>query len=286
MDIFYTGEHLSCKQYACAADSEFKCVRLKRGEKIISNREKKNCIFFLLSGSMSISLEDEPPCIIGTHEMCFLPRLANWAGVILEDTESIVFMFETLPSVCDKLHFESLSSYTQGIDYHFSSEDICEPLLLFLQILRGYFDSGLNCFHMQEIKRVELFLLFRAYYTKESMALFFYLLIGKSLDFKMLVLEKFKESKSVKELASFCRYSEKVFYRHFLDVFGEPPSQWLLKQKAIQVKNKLCQKQIPIKDIVFEFNFASPSHFNRFCRSQFGDTPAKVRSRLLVGERI
>ena len=51
----------------------------------------------------------------------------------------------------------------------------------------------MNCKHLHEIKSMELFLLFRGFYRKEELAYLFHPIVGKSLDFRSLILEKLSE---------------------------------------------------------------------------------------------
>ena len=49
-------------------------------------------------------------------------------------------------------------------------------------------------------------------------------------------------------------------------------------RKAKQIQQKLMNPNIPLKQIMNEFKFATSSHFNFYCRQHLGGTPMQIRN--------
>ena len=112
---------------------------------------------------------------------------------------------------------------------------------------------------------MELFLLFRGFYRKEELAYLFHPIVGKSLDFRSLILENYLKVDQVDGLAKIAGMGRTNFNNKFKEEFGISPHQWLLKQKAKHVR-------------LYKFN--SATHFTRFCKQQFGCTPSELLRQL------
>lgn len=113
---------------------------------------------------------------------------------------------------------------------------IKDRLCKFLELLVCYLEDGANCIHFHEIKLKELFWNIRFYYSRQELANFFYMIIGRSQDFKSKVLNNYKSCRTVKELASACDISLSAFKRQFSAEFGEAPAEWMQKQLLGEIK--------------------------------------------------
>lgn len=71
--------------------------------------------------------------------------------------------------------------------------EIRDRLCKFLELLVCYLEDGANCIHFHEIKLKELFWNIRFYYSRQELANFFYMIIGRSQDFKNKVLEQLQK---------------------------------------------------------------------------------------------
>lgn len=145
---------------------------------------------------------------------------------------------------------------------------------------KTYLSSNMDCTHLYRIKRKELFFLMRAYYPKETLYSFFFPLIGRDIDFKLLVLANYLD-KNMKELALLTNCSLSTFQRRFKDNFGVPFYQWMLNQKAYLIYDEVRYSDKPLLEIAYENNFSSPMHFNRFFRTKYGITPGEIRKNKL-----
>ena len=110
------------------------------------------------------------------------------------------------------------------------SLEIRDRLCRFFELLECYLKGGADRIHFHEIKLKELFWNIRFYYSRQELANFFYMIIGRSQDFKNKVLNNYKSCRTVKELASACDISLSAFKRQFSAEFGEAPAEWIQKQ--------------------------------------------------------
>lgn len=118
------------------------------------------------------------------------------------------------------------------------------------------------------------------YYSRDEIINFFCSILCNKNDFKQNVLKNYTRDSSVSDLALKCNMSLKTFTRRFKENFGETPYQWLLKQNIREIRMKLADPNIQIKDIAFEFGFASASHFSNFCKTQMNESPQAIREKI------
>lgn len=285
MSIFYHEEHTACSEYLTDIRLGFKYVEVEEGTIFSVAEKKEKHLFFFLEGSVKVRYNEFPNKVFSAGEMIFLPKSADCQGVALSKCSFITHIYDAPVRLCDKVGLNSITNSAQQVKYEFKSLPICPTLNSYLLLLRSYLTEGLNCRHLHEIKQKELFLIFRTHYSKEDLAQLFFPMIGKSLDFRSKVMTHYPESKTVRELAGFCSYSEGHFNELFVAEFGEPPYKWMQKQKAKHIIGRLAQSEVALKEIVDEFSFSSQSHFNRYCKAQFGEPAAKVRQNLLFADQ-
>ncbi|WP_459188685.1 helix-turn-helix transcriptional regulator [Parabacteroides sp. APC149_11_2_Y6] len=110
----------------------------------------------------------------------------------------------------------------------------------------------------------------------EELRSFFHPMTDEQVPFKSLVLTHYRKANSTEELADLCGYGVHTFRRVFKSEFGTPVYRWLIQKRAEHIKYRLLQVYIPFVDIMDEFNFSSPQHFNSFCKKYLGDTPGNI----------
>ena len=119
--------------------------------------------------------------------------------------------------------------------------------------------------------------------SRQELANFFYMIIGRSQDFKNKVLNNYKSCRTVKELASACDISLSAFKRQFSAEFGEAPAEWMQKQLLGEIKYKLSVTDLPLGTIANELEFSSLAHFSRFCKRCLGCSPRELRQQINGG---
>lgn len=274
-------EHTVCSEYMTDVRLGFKYVEIEKGIVFGVTDKKEKHLFFILEGRANVRYNEFSEKEFSAGEMFFLPKSADCRGEAITKCSFIVHIYDAPVRLCDKVGLNSIISSKQNVEYEFKSLPICQTLKDYLLLFKRYLDEGINCRHLHEIKQKELFLIFRTHYSKEELAQFFYPMIGKSLDFRSRVMAYYMDAKTAKQLAGYCGYSEIYFCDLFVAEFGESPYQWMQKQKAKHIIGRLAQSNLSIKEIIDEFDFSSQSHFNKYCKRQYGDTAAKVRACLL-----
>lgn len=277
MKLLYAEEHTSCFNYMDDFSIGFNYQELAEGEAFKPRDQFMNYVVFVMEGEVVISCNEFLHVIFSGGDMCFLPKGAECEGKTSCTSKLIFLCFDNQLNICDKVSFQSLSSYCDKQPYVFAPLKICQPMLNILESILFYLNNKICCKHMHEIKQKEVFLLFRTLYSKEDMASFFAPIINGNMDFKYFILENYTKVKNISELASRFNCSERSFNRKFRTFFNDSPYNWMLKQKAKHIKGKLLDKSIPLSDIIKDFDFASPAHFTTYCKKQFGMNPSEFR---------
>lgn len=281
MSIFYLDEHTACSQYLTDIRLGFKYIEVDAGYifKVYDKKEKH--LFFLMEGSAKVRYNEFTDRLFSAGEMIFLPKSADCRGEALTKCSFIVHIYDAPVRLCDKVSLNSIIEHKENVQYDFMSLPIRSTLNSYLQLLKLYLTEGINCRHLHEIKQKELFLIFRTHYSKEELAQFFYPMLGKSLDFRSKVMAYYMESKTAKDLAGYCGYSDVHFNELFVAEFSETPYKWMQKQKAKHIIGRLSNTQATIKEVIEEFEFSSRCHFDKYCKRQFGETASQIRANIL-----
>jgi AraC-like DNA-binding protein len=208
-------------------------------------------------------------------EFILLPKAANMRCRADEESELIVFSFDSLHYVCDKAMLDAYLPIAQQITADFIALPIRPLLDAFLNLLFQYAKVGMDCEHLHEIKEKELFLLLRNCYSAEEITVLLHPLIGNT-DFKGFVLGHYRQVRGVQELANMSGMGRTAFDCKFKQTFGLSARQWMLKQTAQHIRYRIMDPEVTAKDLMNEFKFNSATHFNRFCRAQFGCTPGEL----------
>ena len=166
--------------------------------------------------------------------MLFLPCNCLCSAKVLEDTVLLRCHFDKNTQMCSRFALENLPRLVDlsSIPQAFNPLPIRERLRQFLVNLYACLDDGLGCRHFHVMKRQELALLFRGYYSKEELAAFFYPVLSEDMDFKELVLANFRDVKELDALAKLANLSPATFSRRFKKTFGLSFAQWLEKRKV------------------------------------------------------
>lgn len=85
---------------------------------------------------------------------------------------------------------------------------------------------------------------------------------------------------TLSELAKRCNMSPSAFKRKFAEHYGLPPHRWQIKQRLNRAAVILFSTDLLVKQIAYESGFATPSHFIRCFKKEFGCTPEEYRKQL------
>lgn len=152
------------------------------------------------------------------------------------------------------------------------------PLERLLDSLEYNISKGLRCCGYIRVKYNELGYLLGLHYRPEDLLALFYFILDKDALFRYMITKEANKGKSIEELARIAHMTRRGFCKKFTRVFGELPSVWLSQKKAQLIRRELVSTKRPLKDIMYEFNFPSPSSFNYFCLKYFEMPPGKLRS--------
>jgi AraC-like DNA-binding protein len=281
MELLYVQEHLVCKNYVSDYHIGFSDKKLKQGENIHLEDKYFNYFIFFLEGEAMVSCNEFRNHLCCNGEMVFIAQDSEADIEAITDVRYIFLSFDNQFTLCDQLALESLQPFDKKPAV-FNKMDIRFPLQSVLDSILFYLEHKILCKHLHAIKQKEVFLVFRAFYTKEEMARFLAPMLNKDIDFKAFVLQHYQDVKTVEKLADMCKMSVRSFNRKFNDYFNDSPYSWMLKQKSRHIKTKLADGKTTFSTIIKEYGFSSPAHFTTYCKKQFGLSPSKLRKQLVA----
>ncbi len=281
MKLLYVQEHLACKNYVSDFHIGFSINEEKQGNKLQFDDKYFNYLIFILEGELMISCNEFRNHLCVGGEMVFIAQDSDAFVETITDAKFILLSFDNQFTLCDQLTLESLKEYDRKPSV-FNKIDIRPPLQSVLDSVMFYLGHKIQCKHLHSIKQKEVFLILRAFYTKEEIARFLAPMLNKNLDFKAFVLQHYQEVKTVEELASMCQMSVRSFNRKFNDYFEDSPYSWMLKQKSRHIKTRLADGKTTFSTIIKDYGFSSPAHFTTYCKKHFGQSPSKLRKQLVA----
>lgn len=253
---------------------KFTNIQFKTGE--VWEYKGNNSVFwvFVMSGQLLI-YSDKLSGDVGEKEM-FLLMAPEFVRIECTANCEMVIFETDRPLVYGASLLNRLSDMCEQPGEGRSKLQICPPLNKFLELIILYLKDGMICGSLQEEKQEELFLLLGAYYSQVELAQFLKSLsLRNENNFRKFVQMNSLKAKSVDELAKLCGCTPSVFKKMFKELFSEPVYQWMLKQKADTLRDKLAEEGINLKELVCEFGFSSPAHFTKFCKKWLGATPTQ-----------
>lgn len=280
MRLLNPQEHIYCFNYEKGERPAIEEIEIPEGDKwCIFPIDNK--IIFVLSGELVFSFGEFENRVIPQGKVMVLPAGNNFEAMANQNTSILIFRIRAKLELCDAYSIEKLKD-----EFNESDEfkdigylDVDERLTGYLVSVTTYIKDGLRCYYLFLIKLKELFYLLRAYYPKDELYHFFYPIISNDTTFSDLVLKNHHKVKTVHELANLVNYSLSGFQKKFKKVFGVPAYQWMNEQRSKSILHEINTNKKSFKEISFEYGFSSPSHFNDFCKINFGDTPGKIRKK-------
>lgn len=278
MSLLYPEEHLLCYNYENGEKPAVEIINIQKGD----TREyplAESAIAFILKGRLRMSLGDSSSKEVSEGRIVLLPFGDNCIAVAEEDATVVCFRIGGKLQLCDRFPIEQLCGYAGELN----PESDFNPLIMndrmkeYISNLYTCINSGLKCYHFLELKIKELFFLLRGYYSKTELAMFFYPVLGKDLNFSEYVLNNHHKVKTVQELASLSCYSLSAFNKRFKSAFGVSPYRWMKMQKAKRIYHEISGTQKTFSDISESYAFSSLSQFSDFCKANFGFPPGKIR---------
>ncbi|MGL5636125.1 MAG: helix-turn-helix transcriptional regulator [Bacteroidales bacterium] len=234
-------------------------------------------LLFILKGHAHICLNNNKQIELNTSQVILLPVNSLVTISALSDIQMIKCSFYNSLDFKIGNYIEGLRAYVSPAEAEMPILSINEPLAMFLSFILCLGDKGLNCSELNRLLTDELFILLKAYYSVNDLALLFSNAISQSFDFKSFILKNYK-GKDVQSLAEACNMSIATFNRRFRENFGESALQWINKRKAETIYNDLRQTRKSLIEIADEHQFSSTSYLTTFCKKYFNNTPEQIRS--------
>lgn len=259
-------------------DCHFDVKDYSAGATVHNDDTNVNYLIFCCGGHARITstlFHDEILC---AGEVMFVPRGSECSGVALSDVTLLVHKFNNTVCNAEKCILAFLYSHR-----HYNAKIYCckltipEPLQTFINGIISYITDETHDADLWELKHKELIWVFTRYYDAEELRSFFHPMTNEQIPFKSLVMTHYRKANNTEELAELCGYGVHTFRRIFKNEFNVPVYRWLIQKRAEHIKYRLSMPYIPLSDIIDEFNFSSPQHFNSFCKQYLGDTPGNLR---------
>ena len=282
MAFFYKNEHISCINYAEGFNKIFLLKEIPEGHVVERQYLDTTFLVFMLEGDVEIRYEVDKYFYPLVEYIFLLPKNQQITAYARKATTLLLCSFASDLKLCSRFSIQQLSRYVIG---DISQEPYClkldERIQGFLPLLVSSLREGLGCVHYHQIKRDELFLYLRAGYTKEELALFFYPILGKDMEFKDFVLMNSRSIFDVKDFAIRANMSLSTFNRRFKETFNATAKTWLLLRKQEFVRSDVTLSNLPFSEIAEKYQFSSTSYLITFCKKYFGKTPNELRKKAL-----
>lgn len=274
MELLYSDEHFKCSNYSWH-EPLIKILNLNN--EVYEFNPVSNYLAIVYKGNITFNSG------IQSREM----QEGDMFVIPLLDTNTIeakdncrIFLFKLNMDLifCDHFPLEKLYDHMETGEERIISQNTNEILDNYLKSLEGYMTDGLLCVYFLEIKIKEFLFILRAYYTKESLAGLFHILLNKDNEFSRQVFENVKKVKTVKELAESMYYSVSGFEKRFKKVFGISANKWMQQNISRQIFHEINCSNKTMKEIAYQFGF-SPSYFNDYCKRIFHLTPSQLKEK-------
>ena len=287
MELYYKSEHLSCSHYSTSHTSIFKLLDCEKGVVISRKYIDETFIVFILKGKLSINYDSEHPMDVGEGNAFLLPKNLYVKAFVLDTCSLVLCSFTSDLKLCSRFFIQELNSFLpSGSDVHFYSIKIDDRISAFLSSLIDVLNDGLGCKHFHLIKREELFLYFRAGYSKQDLALFFSPILGDNIDFKDFVLANYKKILEVKEFAGVANMSLSTFNRRFKETFNDTAKNWLMSRRAESIYNDVVMSEISFSELADKYSFSSSAYFSTYCKKTFGETALELRKEKRLERKV
>lgn len=291
MELLYREEHLACLYH----DNSFRpAIELREihPARHFDEQSRQCKIVFLLEGELSYAHDGSVQAQMEKGQMLLLPPDRRFSLRSQGQARILVIRLGQDIRFCECYLVESLLRQAGTIPATGTAETPPETFLLhmnhaveaFAHSLLPCLEAGLRCKYYFETKTRELFYLFRAFYTKQELALFFREMLHSDSYFFYFVKRNRQNYKNVTSLAAAMNMTLHSFEKRFKAVFDMPAYKWMTGLKAADIYNALCTGQTPLKELASQFGFSSKSSFSDFCRKNLGNTPGRIRENIRAGK--
>lgn len=264
----------------CLLDSRplVEYVELSRSDVIVSHIAQSE-IIYLVKGRMIISLDNFDRCEIAGGNMILLPRGSQLRCKAESAAAVFVVRLRDKVDFCSYFSLGQLFSQFPRADNKIGTLALCGEIEEYFSYYIGRVKEGIGCPHFHAIKIRELCFLLGVYYPLRELSQFFSPLMSSDSTFTEFVLNNHRKVRTVIEFARMARYSLSGFEKRFRRVFGISPYRWMKQRRAQSILHDLYNGTKSFSQMKDEYGFSSLSHFNDFCKKNFGEPPGRIRRR-------
>lgn len=276
-----TEEHQNCFRYEGGNSPSVEILHRIKG-----TRWEGNLIFseivIVCGGSILLSYDYFLNHRVGSGKMLLLPPGCHFMAIAEEETSLFIFRLKEALPLCESFSISHLLSYKKNeiVTNQLNTLTVNEFIDSFLWPLRSNIENGLRCANFFKQKIEELMILLRVYYTKEELVVFFDPILSNTSEFTNFVLQNYRKTKTVGELAELYSCSISCFDKKFRKAFGMAPYRWMQERKVNLIYHEINATNKPIKQIAEEQRFTSLPQFNDYCKKHFGNPPGKMRKQV------
>ena len=282
MELLYVHEHLSCFNYEKEEKLTIEKVELKKNQSKKEYFSIDNKVLFLMEGHLLFSYGEMPDNVLPEGKFIIFPAGKTIRCEAKEDCKFIVMRLYNTKQLCDCFPLDVLMrEATEDLHIEPYFLDLNERTKVFIDFLNVCLSDGLKCTYYFELKVKEFYFMLRAYYTKKDLQKFFYPILSLDISFSDFIIKNHYKAKTVQELANLTHYSLSGFQKRFKKVFGVSAYNWMKNIRSKSIYHQINSTGKSFKEISDEYGFSSPSHFNDFCKTNFGTTPGRIRNKRL-----
>ena len=264
-----------CRNYE-TTNEQIEFLSVKKGEEVVvAIREIE--IAFILEGTVTLSYLSIAGKIIDAGHMLLMVPGGRLNLTAQADASMLFLRFRDTIQLCDMYPLENLHQTEDQKSVDIGMLPFKPPITQFIRGFLPSYQDGIRCTYFFDAKIKEFLFLLRVYYDKEDLSEFFCPLTSVDLSFSNAIWGNYRCIHSVEELAQLLNYSNSGFREKFKRVFGQSAAQWLKEQRAKNIHHDLRTSNKSLKELTTEYHFSSVSHLNTFCKSNFGETPGKIR---------
>ena len=286
MGLQNISEHTGCLFYANEGTALFHQYRLGEGESVCPSNRTKGMVMYILRGSVEVFMDGVSVSELERGFMTFLPHDGRYLLKALSPASVMTCSLSLHLPLCSRYSFMSLLRDYEMSAFGPVADDgrtlyalnANKRVRFFFSNLDSVLSDGLNGVPYHEMKRQELLLLIKAYYSKEELFGLFGSILSKDDKFKRFILHNYKKVSDVKELASMASMSLRSFQRKFKAEFDCSFRDWIIARKSEYLLRELKSTDKSLFDIAMDFGFSGMSYFTTFCKRNLGMTPSELRA--------
>jgi len=254
-------------------------LTFQKGYCLESQSSYNPMIFFVITGSLSIEINNDITYPVASNEMFMTPGDHSFGITMLEQTHLIICHVTMDAWFVEQRWIDQLVNYNKNIPKDFYKLPVKIIIIRYLSLLDTYLREAISPPYFFELKRQELFFLLFYYYPEDDLAQFLQTLLSYDIQFKKFVISNRFNARNVRELARLANYSTSGFIKKFQKCFSDSPYKWMQKQKAKQISSEINRGVKSLQEIANEYKFSSFQHFSVFCKTHLGSPPTEIKAR-------